>query len=66
MLFYEAVFSTIFFPTLYATYLTLSGHIVARKWALLVASAAFYTWGEPLFVPVLLASSLLVVQPSGR
>jgi alginate O-acetyltransferase complex protein AlgI len=58
MLFYEVVFSAVFFPTLYATYLTLSGRVTARKWALLVGSAVFYTWGEPLFIPVLLASSL--------
>src|SRR6516165_467559 len=58
MLFYEAIFSTIFFPTLYAIYLALRERVAARKWTLLIGSAVFYTWGEPLFVPVLLASSL--------
>src|SRR5262249_21976867 len=33
--------------------------VAARKWTLLIASAVFYTWGEPLFVPVLLVSSLI-------
>jgi alginate O-acetyltransferase complex protein AlgI len=59
MLFYEAIFSTIFFPTLYAIYLALRERVAARKWTLLIGSALFYTWGEPLFVPVLLVSSLI-------
>ena len=59
MLFYGPIFSTIFFPWLYATYLALNGRIAARKWTLFIASAVFYAWGEPLFVPILLVSTLV-------
>jgi alginate O-acetyltransferase complex protein AlgI len=59
MLFYEPLFLGIFFPTLYAVYLALNERTTARKWTLLVGSAAFYSWGEPLFVPVLFVSSFV-------
>jgi alginate O-acetyltransferase complex protein AlgI len=55
MLFYEPLFITIF-PAFYAVYL-LTGGISGRKWLLLVASALFYFWGEPVFVLILLAST---------
>src|SRR5271169_1347445 len=57
MLFYEPLFLTIF-PAFYAVYLLVTG-VSAKKWTLLVASALFYLWGEPVFVLVLLASTVL-------
>jgi alginate O-acetyltransferase complex protein AlgI len=57
MLFYEPLFQTVF-PAFYALFLLLSG-ASAKKWALLTASALFYLWGEPLFVPVLLISTVI-------
>ena len=57
MLFYEPLFLTIF-PAFYAVYLLASG-ASAKKWILLVASALFYLWGEPVFVLVLLISAAL-------
>ena len=56
MLFYEPAFA-IFFSAFYALYLA-SGRSLTRKWILLFASILFYLWGEPVFVLVLLASSL--------
>ena len=57
MLFYEPLFLTVF-PTFYALYLLASG-ASARKWTLLVASTLFYLWGEPVFVLVLYASTVI-------
>jgi alginate O-acetyltransferase complex protein AlgI len=57
MLFYEPLF-LIVFPAFYALYLLARG-IPARKWALLIASALFYLWGEPVFVLILLVSTAL-------
>jgi alginate O-acetyltransferase complex protein AlgI len=58
MLFYEPLFLLFFFPAVYAAYLAFHDHKQAKQWTLLLASVAFYTWGEPLFIPVLLVSSL--------
>jgi alginate O-acetyltransferase complex protein AlgI len=55
MLFYEPLFLTIF-PAFYALYLLTSG-APARKWTLLIGSALFYLWGEPVFVLILFAST---------
>ena len=55
MLFYEPLFLTVF-PAVYALYLLVSG-ASAKKWLLLVTSALFYLWGEPVFVPILLLST---------
>ncbi len=55
MLFYEPLFLTVF-PAFYALYL-LARETSAKKWTLLIASALFYLWGEPVFVLVLLAST---------
>ncbi|MEI4926979.1 hypothetical protein Q8G50_31180, partial [Klebsiella pneumoniae] len=57
MLFYEPLFLTVF-PAVYASYLLATG-APARKWMLLVASTLFYFWGEPVFVLVLFASTVL-------
>jgi alginate O-acetyltransferase complex protein AlgI len=57
MLFYEPLFLTSFL-VFYAFFLLLEG-ASAKKWALLIASALFYLWGEPLFVPVLLVSTAI-------
>lgn len=57
MLFYEPLFLTVF-PAFYAAYLLTQG-VSAKKWALLIASALFYIWGEPLFVLILLVSTAI-------
>jgi alginate O-acetyltransferase complex protein AlgI len=44
---------------LFAFYLTLKNRPTAKKWTLLIASAFFYAWGEPIFVPILFASCLI-------
>ncbi len=59
MLFQEPLFALVVFPAFYALYLALRGHAAAKKWTLIVGSVAFYTWGEPLFVPVVLVSAAL-------
>lgn len=57
MLFYEPLF-LVLFPLLYVVYFAVAGDR-AKRWVLLVASALFYLWGEPIFVPIVIASSLL-------
>lgn len=57
MLFYEPLF-LILFPLLYVVYFSVDGDRV-KKTVLLIASALFYLWGEPLFVPVVLISTLI-------
>ena len=59
MLFHEPLFALVLFPAFYALYLTLNHRQAAKKWALILASVAFYTWGEPLFVPVVLVSAAI-------
>jgi alginate O-acetyltransferase complex protein AlgI len=59
MLFQEPFFALFLFPAFYALYLAVNQRVSAKKWTLIVGSIAFYTWGEPLFVPVVLASALL-------
>lgn len=57
MLFYEPLFVT-FFLALCALYLPATG-APSKKWTLLIASALFYVWGEPVFVLVLLVSTAI-------
>jgi alginate O-acetyltransferase complex protein AlgI len=57
MLFQDTFFLLFLFPIFYFVYVALN-KIAAKKWTLIVGSVAFYSWGEPLFVPVVLASSL--------
>lgn len=59
MLFHEPFFALFLFPAFYAAYLMIEERVRAKKWALILASLAFYTWGEPLFVPVVLASAII-------
>ena len=59
MLFHEPFFALFLFPAFYAAYLLVEQRVRAKKWALILASVAFYTWGEPLFVPVVLASATI-------
>ncbi len=59
MLFYEPLFLFVFLPGVFALYLRMRRSPRARLWILLVASILFYLWGEPAFVPVVLASALL-------
>lgn len=59
MLFHEPFFALVIAPAFYALYLLVNDREAAKKWALIAASVAFYTWGEPLFVPVVLVSTLI-------
>jgi alginate O-acetyltransferase complex protein AlgI len=59
MLFYEPFFIVFAFPAFYALYLAANRRVPAKKWTLIVGSLAFYSWGEPLFVPVVLVSAAL-------
>ncbi|HME22177.1 MAG TPA: MBOAT family O-acyltransferase [Acetobacteraceae bacterium] len=58
MLFYEPLFLFVFFPTFYLIYLLGEQREGLRLGVILGASVLFYTWSEPLFVPVVLASAL--------
>lgn len=55
MVFSSAVFLFYFFPAFLFCYYVLPW----KNAVLLIASLVFYAWGEPRFVPLLLASSLL-------
>jgi alginate O-acetyltransferase complex protein AlgI len=59
MSFIDPLFLFVFFPLLYAACLIENTRLGAKKWTLLAASVLFYWWGEPLFVPVLLLTSML-------
>jgi alginate O-acetyltransferase complex protein AlgI len=59
MLFYEPIFLFAFFPTFYLLFLLSQWHEGLRRGVILGASLLFYIWSEPLFVPVVLASSLI-------
>jgi alginate O-acetyltransferase complex protein AlgI len=58
MLFYEPLFLFLFFPILLIIYFFIGHTRPARKWILLLASFVFYAWSEPIFVWIVLASSL--------
>lgn len=57
MLFHEPFFALFIGPIFLAIYLALNNAADAKKILLIVASIAFYAWGEPLFVPVVLVST---------
>ena len=57
MLFTDPFFALFIAPAFYALYLAINDRAAAKKWALIAASVAFYTWGEPLFVPVVIVST---------
>ncbi len=57
MLFHEPFFALFIAPVFLALYLAVNDRANAKKILLIVASVAFYTWGEPLFVPVVLVST---------
>ena len=59
MLFYEPIFLFLFLPVVFGLSLLVRWHAGARLWLLLLASLAFYVWGEPRFVPVVLVSALV-------
>src|SRR5688572_10215849 len=59
MLFFEPLFLFLAFPPFLAAYYLLRRRARAARWLLLLASIAFYCWGEPLFVPVVIGSALL-------
>ena len=58
MLFYEPLFLFVFFPTFYLLYLLGERREALRQGVILGASVLFYTWSEPLFVPVVLVSAM--------
>jgi alginate O-acetyltransferase complex protein AlgI len=66
MLFYEPFFALFVAPAFYALYLFINDRAAAKKWTLIVASVAFYTWGEPLFVPVVIVSTAIDYALSHR
>jgi alginate O-acetyltransferase complex protein AlgI len=66
MLFYEPFFALFVAPAFYGLYLIINDRALAKKWALIVASVAFYTWGEPLFVPVVIVSTAIDYALSQR
>ena len=55
MLFYDPLFLTCF-PFLYVLYFA-AREARTKRWILLIGSGLFYLWGEPLFVPVVVASA---------
>jgi alginate O-acetyltransferase complex protein AlgI len=57
MLFYEPIFLFVFLPATFFIILRLRHSVGGRAVILLAASILFYFWGEPAFVPVVLASS---------
>lgn len=59
MSFVDPLFLYVFFPLVYAACLAQNERIRSKKWTLLLASILFYWWSEPLFVPVMLLTSLL-------
>jgi len=59
MLFYEPFYALFVAPAFYALYLAIDDRDASKKCALIIASVAFYTWGEPLFVPVVVVSTLI-------
>ncbi len=59
MLFHEPLFALFLFPVFYALYVLVNQRDALKKWTLILGSVAFYTWGEPLFVPVVLISAAL-------
>jgi alginate O-acetyltransferase complex protein AlgI len=58
MLFYEALFLFLFLPLLLIVYFLVGRTRPTRKWILLLGSFIFYAWSEPIFVWIVLASSL--------
>ncbi len=66
MLFHEPLFALVLFPAFYALYLAINHREHAKKWTLILASIAFYTWGEPLFVPVVFVSAAIDYTISTR
>jgi alginate O-acetyltransferase complex protein AlgI len=58
MLFYEPLFLFLFFPILLIIYFVIGRTRPARKWILLLGSFLFYAWSEPIFVWIVLASSV--------
>ena len=59
MLFHEPIFLTLFLPVTFAASLCTRRLPALRLPVLLLASLVFYAWGEPAFVPVVIASALL-------
>jgi alginate O-acetyltransferase complex protein AlgI len=59
MLFSDPFFALFIAPAFYALYLAVIDRASAKKWVLIAASVAFYTWGEPLFVPVVILSTVI-------
>src|SRR5438270_10719092 len=58
MLFYESLFLFLFLPLLLILYFLIGRTRPARKWILLAGSFIFYAWSEPIFVWIVLGSSL--------
>ena len=59
VLFYAPFFCMFLLPAFYALALALNDWPLAKKRSLLLGSVAFYAWGEPLFVIVVLVSAVV-------
>jgi alginate O-acetyltransferase complex protein AlgI len=59
MLFFEPLFLFYVFPALLLFQFALWRNQSARKVTLVLASFAFYCWGEPRFIPVVIVSTLI-------
>src|SRR5689334_367800 len=57
MLFSEPLFLFLFFPVVYVLFGLVRRQAGWRARVLLGSSVAFYSWGEPLFVPVVIVSA---------
>ena len=57
MVFSSMVFLTIFFPIVFMIYLLIPKRV--RNLFLFLASLVFYTWGEPVYIFVMLFSTVL-------
>jgi alginate O-acetyltransferase complex protein AlgI len=58
MVFSSPIFLFLFLPVVLTAYLALPGLRLKNFW-LLLASLVFYSWGEPLFILVLLVSTMM-------
>jgi alginate O-acetyltransferase complex protein AlgI len=59
VLFYEPFFVYFVLPVFCALFLAVNHFASAKKWMLLISSAALYSWGEPRFVGILIVSTLI-------
>ena len=59
MLFHSQLFLLIFAPLTLAAYYAFAGHLVIRKWVLILASILFYAYWDPRLAPFLVGSVMV-------